>query len=88
MKYKRNSKSPDFTELFSSSEEGQIVFVKSVLDSAGIPFIVRGDSHAGILLRAVSPMLSIILLLQPYVPHVYCLLAPPQNTRRRVISLH
>jgi hypothetical protein len=44
----------DFIELFSSSIEDQIAFVKSILDSAGIPFIIRGDSHAGISHAVIS----------------------------------
>lgn len=42
-----NSKksSSEYIELLSSPYEDQIILVKSVLDSAGIKYIVTDDSH-------------------------------------------
>lgn len=39
---------PEYTEIFSSTIEDQLAFIKSIFAANNIEFVVRGDSHAAI----------------------------------------
>lgn len=46
MKVNKNPSNCKFVEIFSTPQQGEIAIIKSILDSQGIPYYIKGENFS------------------------------------------